>query len=70
MKILDTLAAVNPLLPTAAALVALLVGAWIADRIAKVILIGMARRFAAMSSVTTSPSSLQLRPFQADNIFG
>ncbi len=64
MKILDTLAAVNPLLPTAAALVALLVGAWIADRIAKVILIGMARRFAAMSSVTWDDILVEHKVFE------
>jgi len=64
MKILDTLAAINPLLPTAAALVALLIGAWIADRIAKVILIGMARRFAAMSSVTWDDILVEHKVFE------
>jgi len=52
MKILDTLAAIHQLLPLAVMLAALLLSAFIADRIASIILLSLGRRFAALSAVT------------------
>ena len=49
---LDALANNHPLLPMAAMLAALLLGAFIADRISKFLLLNLVRRFVAVSSVT------------------
>ena len=52
MQILDTLADNHPLLPMAAMLAVLLLGAFIADRVSKFLLLNLVRRFVAVSSVT------------------
>jgi len=49
---LDKLTEIHPLLPLAAMLAALLLGAFIADRIAKFVLLNLVRRFAASTDVS------------------
>lgn len=49
---LDKLAEIHPLMPLAAMLAALLLGAYIADRIAKFVLLNLVRRFAASTDVS------------------
>lgn len=49
---LDALADIHPLLPMAAMLAVLLLGAFIADRVSRFLLLNLVRRFVAVSSVT------------------
>ena len=61
---LDTLASIHPRLPLAAMLVALLLGAFIADRIAKVVLLNLVRRFAKASAVTWDDILVEHKVFE------
>lgn len=64
MQMLDALADNHPLLPMAAMLVALLLGAFIADRISKFILLNMVRRFAAASAVSWDDILVEHKVFE------
>lgn len=61
---LDTLTAIHPQLPLIAMLLTLLLGAFIADRIASVALLGLVRRFAASSVVTWDDVLVEHKVFE------
>ena len=61
---LDALAEIHPLLPLGATLAALLLGAYIVDRVARIVLLGLVRRFAEMSSVTWDDVLLEHKVFE------
>lgn len=61
---LERLAELNPMLPMAAGIAALLFGAVIVDRIAKVIVLAAVRRFAAKTSVTWDDTLVEFNVFE------
>jgi len=64
MKVFDALANIHPLLPMAAMLAVLLVSAFIADRIARIILLNLVRRFVALSVVTWDDVLVEHKVFE------
>ena len=61
---LDQLANIHPILPTAAALTALFIAAWIADRIARSILLSIVRKFVERTPVDWDNSLVKHRVFE------
>lgn len=60
---LDRLSDIHPLLPTAAAVATLFIGAFVADRIAKLLLLGAVRRFVTHTDVDWDNTLLEHRVF-------
>ena len=61
---LEQLADIHPMLPTASALIALFIAAWIADRIARSILLSIVRKFVERTPVDWDNTLVEYRVFE------